>query len=91
MLKKYDKALADSSVVIKYGIRNWYPYFLRGECYFMLEEYDKALHDFSDAIKLNPSRWELYNERAKTYKKLGRPAESAEDLLRTRQLSGNTS
>jgi len=90
ILKKYDKAIADSSVVIQYGARNWYPYFLRGKCHFMLKQYKKALPDFSEAIKHNPSKWELYRERAMTYKKLNLPAESSDDFLRARKLYRQT-
>jgi tetratricopeptide (TPR) repeat protein len=61
-------------------------YFFRGVSYHSLNAHDKALDDLNHALTLQPDNPTTLARRALVYSALGRPAQSAADLLRVNDL-----
>ncbi len=79
-LKRYQEAIAESTICIK---RNKKPDALlraRSICYFETKQYDKALADCNTLISLKPNLMKSYELRAKIYQAKGLKELAAKDL-----------
>jgi tetratricopeptide (TPR) repeat protein len=82
-LKKYNKAIALYTRLLRRETDNSDAYRFRGDCYFAERQYVRALADYTDALENSafPSP-DTYRQRALVYEKLGQPDKAKRDRER---------
>ena len=65
---KFDSALADFGLSIKYDPKSAAAYTGRGNAYRGLGQFDEAIADHSEAIRLDPNNPEAYNNRGNAWR-----------------------
>jgi tetratricopeptide (TPR) repeat protein len=67
-LGKYELALTDFSLSIKYDPKSAPAYTGRGNAYRGMRQFDRAVADHSEAIRLDPNNPEAYNNRGNAWR-----------------------
>ncbi|MBI1285973.1 MAG: tetratricopeptide repeat protein [Flavobacteriales bacterium] len=86
VLKKYDEAIADFSVVIDKHSDHPFAYISRGSAYNKTEDFKSALIDFDKALALDPENQEAYNNRGWAKNGMGLYKEACADWKKSKQL-----
>jgi len=86
VLKQYEKAVADFSVVIDRHGKHPFAYISRGSAYNKLKKFETALIDFDLALNLDPKNQEAYNNRGWAKNGLGLYKEACADWKKSKKL-----
>ncbi len=62
---------SDKSFDITLNLKDWKPYYTKGNQYFQKGDYLKAIDEYSKAIKINPNNIDIYKKRLQSYKATG--------------------
>lgn len=86
VLKKYDAAIADFSVVIEKHPDHPFAYISRGSAYNKTEDFKSALIDFDKALNIDAENQEAYNNRGWAKNGMGLFKEACADWKKSKQL-----